>query len=184
MSIPIIPEPARVIMSVLTAERHVLDMIKQSLAQELGPIEEEIGPLVFNFTSYYDTEMGPGIQRWVLVFSDLVDRGELARIKCLTNRIEQAYTVEGKRKFNLDPGLLTLGNFVLATGKNNAHRIYLGQGIFADLALIFRSGTYNPLQWTYPDYADPELIGILNQIRERYKCRLSEESRPTAPSEV
>jgi len=61
---------------------------------------------------------------------------------------------------------------VLATGKDNAHRIYLGEGIFADLTLIFRAGTYRSLEWTYPDYADPVLIGILNSIRENYKCGL------------
>ncbi len=103
-----------------------------------------------------------------------MDRSALADIKCLTNRIEQTYTVEGKRRFNLDPALLTLGNFVLATGKNNAHRIYLKQGIFGDLTLIYRSGTYRPLEWTYPDYAEDELIAILNGLRERYKCILAQ----------
>jgi hypothetical protein len=67
---------------------------------------------------------------------------------------------------------MSLGNFVLATGKNNAHRIYLSQGIFADLTLIFRRSSYQPLEWTYPDYSDSELIGILNQVRETYKQKL------------
>ena len=114
------------------------------------PVEEELGPLDFGFTTYYDDEMGPGIRRWLWAFADLVDRSELARIKCLTNRVEQTYSVEGRRRFNLDPGLMTLGNFVLATGKDNAHRIYLSDGIFGDLTLIFRGGSYRPLEWTYP----------------------------------
>jgi hypothetical protein len=138
----------------------------------MGDIEELIGPLAFNFTRYYDAEMGAGIRRWLWVFSNLVDRAELARIKCLTNEIEQSYTMGTKRRVNLDPGLMTLGNFVLATGKNNAHRIYLRDGIFADLTLIFRSGSYRPLEWTYPDYAAAELIGILNRLRKNYKCTL------------
>jgi hypothetical protein len=78
--------------------------------------------------------------------------------------------------------LLTLGNFVLATGKNNAHRIYLQDGIFADLTLIYRSGTYHPLEWTYPDYADNGLISILNRLREHYKWRLTEPACTHAPS--
>ncbi len=156
--------------SILASDESVLDLAKSPLVKQLGPIETEVGPISFNFTSYYDSEMGPGIRRWLWSFQDLVDRSVLADIKCLTNRIEQTYTVEGKRRFNLDPGLLTLGNFVLATGKDNAHRIYLKEGIFADLTLIYRSGTYRPLEWTYPDYADGELIGILNRFRERYKC--------------
>lgn len=174
MSIPRIPEPARVVVSVLSPDERVLDLAKSPLMAQLGPLEEEVGPISFNFTSYYDAELGPGIRRWLWSFRDLVDRSALADIKRLTNRIEQTYTVEGKRRFNLDPGLLTLGNFVLATGKNNAHRIYLKEGIFADLTLIYRSGTYRPLEWTYPDYAEDELIAILNSLRERYKCMLAQ----------
>jgi hypothetical protein len=107
----------------------------------------------------------------------MVDGAEIVRVKRLTNEIELDYAAEGKRRFNLDPGIMTLGNFVLATGKNNAHRIYLGQGIFADLTLIYRSKTYCPLEWTYPDYADPALIRILNELRESYKCKLTAMSK-------
>ncbi len=174
MSIPKTPEPARVVVSVLASDDRALDSAKSPLMGQLGPIDEEVGPISFNFTSYYDAELGPGIRRWLWSFRDLADRSALADIKCLTNGIEQTYTVEGKRRFNLDPGLLTLGNFVLATGKNNAHRIYLKDGIFADLTLIYRSGTYRPLEWTYPDYAEEELIAILNSLRERYKCMLAQ----------
>ena len=180
MSIPHIPESARLIVSVLTPCQDLLDKVAQPLIRELGPIEEVLGPIAFDYTSYYDAEMGSGIQRWLWSFTDLVDRSELARIKLLTNRVEQSYTDYGKRRVNLDPGLMTLGNFVLATGKNNAHRIYLSGGIFADLTLIFRSGSYQPLEWTYPDYSDPLLIGILNRLRETYKCVLQLGSRPTA----
>jgi hypothetical protein len=168
-----------VIVSVLTSDSEMLDVAKPLLVRELGPVDEEIGPLEFNYTSYYDSEMGPGILRWLWSFAELVDREALVGIKCLTNMVEQAYTVEGRRKFNLDPGLMTLGNFVLATGKNNAHRIYMGKGIFADLTLIFRAGTYHPLEWTYPDYAARELIEILNRLRESYKCRLTEQAPQT-----
>ncbi len=180
MSLPSIPEPARVVVSALTPDRQVLDAAKSLLVQELGPVDAEIGPLAFNYTSYYDHEMGSGILRWLWSFLYLVERDELVKIKCLTNSIEKAYTVEGKRRFNLDPGLLTLGNFVLATGKNNAHRIYLGKGIFADLTLVFKAGSYRPLEWTYPDYSDSELVAILNGLRESYKCKLAEQASQTA----
>ncbi len=172
MSTPQVPERAKLIISVLTPQKDAADSAATSLISRLGPIESEIGPLKFVFTSYYDREMGSGIRRWLWVFSDLVDREELAGIKCLTNEVESAYSERGKRKFNLDPGLLTLENFVLATGKNRAHRIYLRQGIFGDLTLFFEKGSYRTLPWTYPDYADPEMIAILNRIRESFKCVL------------
>jgi len=151
-----------------------LGFARQQLIERLGPLEEEIGPLPFEFTSYYDKELGKGVKRRLWVFSDLVDGSCLLRIKLLVNELEQAHSEAGCRTVNLDPGLMTLGNFILATGKNNAHRIYLGEGIFADLTLIYRSGTYRPLEWTYPDYADSQLIDILNTLREKYKCRLTQ----------
>jgi hypothetical protein len=174
VSVPKIPEPAKLILSILAPDKGIVELAAPMIVQALGTVEEEIGPINFEFTSYYDGEMGPGIRRWIWVFANLVDRGDLAGIKCLTNKIEQTYTVEGKRKFNLDPGLMTLGNFVLATGKDNAHRIYLREGIFADLTLIFQGGTYHPMAWTYPDYTDNGLIGILNRLRQDYKCKLTQ----------
>jgi hypothetical protein len=172
MSVPKIPEPARLVVSALTPHEDILQQISIQLAGELGPIREQIGPIQFNYTDYYDREMGPGISRWLWSFAQLVDKSSLASIKLLTNRVEQSYTERGKRRINLDPALLSLGNFVLATGKDNAHRIYLGEGIFADLTLVYRGGTYRPLEWTYPDYADAVLIDILNRIREDYKSLL------------
>lgn len=174
VSIPKFPEPARLILSILTPDKGIVDQAAPAIVESLGAVEEEIGPISFEFTSYYDKEMGSGICRWIWVFTDLVDRADLAEIKCLTNKIEQTYTIEGNRRFNLDPGLITLGNFVLATGKDNAHRVYLREGIFADLTLIFEGGTYRPLAWTYPDYSDTQLIGILNRLRQDYKCKLTQ----------
>lgn len=179
MSTPRNPDPARLVVSVLVPDKAAVAAAVGDIEAELGPLEEEIGPLAFDFTDYYRREMGLGIRRWLWVFANLVDRSELARIKLLTNRIETSYSIDGKRRFNLDPGLLTLENFILATGKNRAERVYLGQGIFADLTLVFRQGTYHPLPWTYPDYADARLVEILNRIRETYKCTLR---RPTETS--
>ncbi len=172
MSIPHVPEPCRLIVSVLTAQKEVADSALPGLTRELGPLENEIGPLAFDFTTYYDEELGTGVRRWLWVFSDLRDRGELARIKCLTNEVEQSYTVGGKRRFNLDPGAMSLENFILATGKNRAHRIYLQDGIFAELTLIFQGISYRPVESTFPDYRDPEMIDTLNKLREIYKCKL------------
>lgn len=173
MSLPRIPGPAALVISVLCAPPNHPAEIKFSVITEFGSIAHELGPFAFDFTTYYNKEFGSGIQRWLWAFGGLVDRSKLVLIKSLTNRIEQAYTEGGKRRYNLDPGLLTLANFVLATGKDNAHRIYLDAGIFADLTLVYSGGTYRPLAWTYPDYASPELIDTLNHLRESYKCRLA-----------
>jgi len=61
---------------------------------------------------------------------------------------------------------------VLATTKDNAHRIYLGQGIYAEVTLIYRGRRFCPLPWTYPDYASGDYDPILRVIRERYMDQL------------
>ncbi|MGC8660220.1 MAG: DUF4416 family protein [Desulfomonilaceae bacterium] len=172
MSVPRNPEPAQLVISVLSAQLDPVETLTPDLEAVFGPIEKVYGPLKFDFTTYYDIELGVGIRRWVVTHERLFDPARLADLKISTNRIEQIRSVQGRRQFNLDPGSMTLGNFVLATGKNNAHRIYLRDGIFADLTLIFRRSSYRPMEWTYPDYADPVLIEILNQIREFYKRKL------------
>jgi hypothetical protein len=53
----------------------------------------------------------------------------------------------------------------------------LTKGIYADLTLIFKRGSFRPLEWTYRDYADPEMIGYLNELREAYMEKLREIKR-------
>lgn len=176
MSVPQDPGPAQLVVSVLSAQENPLDTLSRDLEALFGPIEDVFGSLQFDFTTYYDIELGTGIKRWIVPLRKLVDPARLADIKLSTNGIERKFASEqGRRRFNLDPGLMTLGNFVLATGKNNAHRIYLKDGIFADLTLIFRRSSYRPLEWTYPDYSDSVLIDILNRIRETYKQKLEKQ---------
>jgi len=57
----------------------------------------------------------------------------------------------------------------LATTKNRDHRIYIGQGIFAEVTLHFRGKSFRAWEWTYPDYATPEYIAIFNEIRALYR---------------
>jgi hypothetical protein len=89
----------------------------------------------------------------------------LAAVKLATNAVENEYAENGRRRFNLDPGYLTRERLVLATGKNFVHRIYLGQGIFADLTLIYRKGRFEALPWTFPDYRTEAIQTILTRIR-------------------
>lgn len=172
MSIPSIPDPALIVMSVLAQDPSIPTEIVTTLEERLGPSEQIIGPIPFNYTSYYDKEMGHGIMRWIWSFTEPVDRATLPNIKLYTNDVESANCIGANRTINLDPGLLSLENFVLATGKNRSHRIYLRDGIFADLTLTYEKGSYRPTPWTYPDYRDPAMINILNDIRNSYYNRM------------
>jgi hypothetical protein len=97
----------------------------------------------------------------------------LVAIKTATNQIEQHYSQTGKRRINIDPGYMLAERFVLASGKNFNHRIYIGDGIYADLTLIYQKGGFQQLPWTYPDYADKPMISFLKRVRSKYLLDLN-----------
>ncbi len=147
--------------------------IKEDLQDVLGEIDYISPKILFEETSYYDRELGTPIYRRILSFKDLVAPDRLADIKLSTNKIEIKYARDnGSRIFNLDPGILTFERFVLATGKEYTHRIYLKHGIWADLTLIFQKGGWQKLPWTYPDYVREDIQDILLFLRENYKKKV------------
>ena len=62
---------------------------------------------------------------------------------------------------------------VLASFKGRENKIYVGEGVWADLTLYYQGGRYHPLPWTFPDFRTEAYHGILRQIRERYKQDLA-----------
>jgi len=123
----------------------------------------------FHFTDYYTAEMGPHLFRHFITFECLISIPNLPDIKKETNRLEEKYaTPVGNRRINIDPGYICLEHVILSTTKGYTHRPYLRDGIYADLTLIYRNKSFKPLEWTYPDYRQEEIIGLFNQFRKNY----------------
>jgi hypothetical protein len=167
------PLPVKLIASMFTTDTGLLEEAKVRLSQEFGPVDYESELLPFDHTDYYTPEFGEDLKRKFVAFEELIHPGRLAEIKLRTNALEIEWAAEGKRRINIDPGYVSHSKLVLATTKDYAHRIYLGQGIYAEVTLHFRGGTFQPWPWTYPDYASSALIAIFNQIRGLYvkQCR-------------
>jgi hypothetical protein len=145
---------------------------KQLLEKRFGHSDLESQTLPFNHTQYYQKEFGTNLKRKFLSFKQLVEAEELSRIKLITNRIEAGLSWQGRRRINIDPGILTLAKVVLATTKDHKHRIYLAGGIYAEVTLYYQNKSFQPWEWTYPDYKTPEYIRIFNQIRDIYSNQL------------
>ncbi len=72
-----------------------------------------------------------------------------------------------RRRVNLDPGYLIASKLVLATTKDFAHRIYLGQGIYGEVTLNYRRGQgWQPHPWTYADYRSPLALEFFALVRK------------------
>ena len=124
----------------------------------------------FTETNYYAAEMGVGLKKQFWAFAGAIDPGRLAAIKLATNQWEAEYAARSlhpePRPLNLDPGYLTLAKLVLASTKDHAHRIYLADGIYAEVTLSFRGGAWQPFDWTYPDYRRGDYHEFFTQCRE------------------
>lgn len=168
MSQPQDPKPVKLIIGIFTNAADIITHAAALLINEFGPIDMISPWFSFEDTNYYQREMGGGLSRRMIAFRKLVDPGTLADVKHTTNRIEKFFTDQGKRKINIDPGYLAHERFVLATGKNYTHRIYIGAGIYADLTLVFQKGKFLTLPWTYPDYAKENIRSFLTRARQKY----------------
>jgi len=173
VSAPRQPQPVKLIASIITGEPELTEEICNRLTAQYGPIDYTSQRLAFAYTDYYAEEIGPELFRHFITLRDLIAPERLPDIKLYTNGLEAVFSRPGgSRRVNIDPGYLTLHHLILATCKNFAHRPYLRDGVFADLTLLYKGGTFTALAWTFPDYRTPELIGLLNSLRDAYYHQL------------
>lgn len=172
MSRPGAPVPCVLVLGLLRSPTARREAVLAAVAQRFGPVGAATGEEPFVQSRYYHAEMGDGLLRSYVALEGLRDPRELAGLKVAANALEAAWAGPGGRVVNADPGLLNLTQVVLASGKPAAHRVYLGQGIYAEVELIFERGSFRPLPWTYPDYRDPRVIAFFDQVRESHKRRL------------
>jgi hypothetical protein len=174
MSRPQTPKPAKLVIGLFLKEKNLAVSVVKALIKKFGPVDIVSSWLPFNFTTYYETEMGQPLFRRMLAFETLIKQSALSEIKRITNDLELEYSKHSKRMVNLDPGYLLRERFVLATGKNYSHRIYIGQRIYADLTLIYTKGRFIKLPWTYPDYAQQNMLNYLERVRNKYVIDLKQ----------
>jgi hypothetical protein len=167
---------ALLIVAAFSRHAEALGWGREQLERVYGLVELVSSPYLFNQTSYYEVTMGRDLHKQFFVFRDLVALDCLADVKRHTNDLEQQLAGASKypevRPLNLDPGLLTLGKFMLATTKDQAHRLYLHDGIFAEVTLRFQDHHFEPWPWTYADYRQECVRDFLRQARDYYRQRL------------
>jgi len=177
------PSPVKYFCGVLHSPALSVTRIRTGLQELLGAIDDEFGPLEFHYTRYYQPVMGENLVRRIYSFAELKPPAELARIKCATNELERKLASDAmvSRPLNLDPGYLELAKLILASTKNFYHRIYLGQGIYAELTLIWQQRRWKTLPWTFPDYAGGEYWPFFTRVRRTLQRELQASAERTIP---
>lgn len=176
MSDPRPPEVVKLVASLFSGDDHLLNDTIRILTEQYGKADFISASVTFSYTDYYEKEFGTSLVRRFVSFERLIRPEALPDIKVCTNALEKRLATEGRRTVNIDPGYLSKAHLILATGKGYSHRPYLGEGIYADLTLMYRDKSFHPLPWTYPDYAGEEMIGMLARIRNKYVLQLKREA--------
>jgi len=172
MSKPTETLPVKLVFSVFAQAGGMLNETIGRLSALYGQPDYVSEQIPFDYTDYYNPEMGEKLVRRFLSMEKLIRPETLPDIKLATNEIENDSAIDRHRLVNIDPGYLSQAHLILATGKGYTHRPYLRDGIYADLTLIYQGKKFCALPWTYPDYADEKQLVMLNAIRSRYLLQL------------
>jgi len=161
------PHPVKLIVGVLMASDSWSHTVQDALESNLGAIDLASRIMPFNKTDYYAEELGttPFRQFFSLKKRHMPD--ELAAIKLKTNQLEKDLAAKSElpRPVNLDPAYVDFSKLVLASTKDFSHRIYLANGIYAEITLQYRKGKWYALPWTFPDFAEERYHSFFTQVR-------------------
>ncbi|RKZ34751.1 hypothetical protein DRQ33_01445 [bacterium] len=173
MAQPIIHNPVQFFVGVIISEMELWDNISRAISSNWGEIEFSSEKVDFDqFTQYYQSEMGTGLTRFWFALEGIRFPDDLIRIKWSCTAIENSLTQDKNRRVNLDPGYITEAKVILASFKDFAHRIYLTEGVYADMQLIWRDGKFIPREWTFADYRSDIAQKFFTRLRETYRRKL------------
>ncbi len=171
------PKPVKLICGFIYPEENWYQQVKRIMERKFGQVDFESCQIPFNYTDYYQKEMGSGLSRRFISFQRLRLPQELVSFKLFCLKLEKKFAPGNKRKVNIDPGYLNESKLVLATTKDFSHRLYLNKGVYAEVTLQFKDGSFSNLPTTFPDYRTKEYKDIFMSIRSIYRQDLKNAPR-------
>lgn len=163
------PPFVKFFVTILFSDQERLQIAVKELEELFGEIDFQSEYFLFDSSDYYQQEMGGEIKRVFLSFLKLRPPDFLIEAKKRSIDIERKLAVEGKRKVNIDPGYIDYSKLVLSTHKGGGCKIYLKDGVWADLILRYEKGKFIPFPWTFPDFESSKYYEVLLHIRSIYK---------------
>jgi len=168
------PVPVKYFIAILYHEENAFLSAIQMIKSVFGEIDFEGEDHLFDVTDYYEPEMGKPLYRRIVSLEDLNSPQEIVSIKLKCNEIENVSTVNSKRIINCDAGYLDHNKILLASAKDAGQKVYLDKGIYADLAARYKSGSYQPFEWSFPDFKDGRYDKEFLHIRRMYMLQIKE----------
>lgn len=162
-------EREKLFCGILYNDTAMLDEAVAHLTARYGKIDYVSPDFLFSeLSQYYADELPGEVYRRFVSFEKLILPDTISKVKQETNEIERLLSVDGKRRVNIDPGLIGRGNLILPTTKYAPHRIAVHDGIYVELTLFYSGGGYVDFPWTYRDYKSDDVKAVMKSIRNIY----------------
>ncbi|MCR5346801.1 MAG: DUF4416 family protein [Fretibacterium sp.] len=152
------------------SSEELFDWTLRELTRLWGEPDLVSGPVPFDKTDYY-RDIAPCLLRRFVCFPFLVDAGGLADWKHQSHELEEASArLVGRplRGVNIDPGYIDGARLILASTKDHAHRIWLRDGIYAEVTLRWRFGKWVSFDYTFPDFKSGVYDDFLSAVRRMW----------------
>jgi hypothetical protein len=184
-----VPRRVTPLLAMLAPDPAYLQLARAPLEAIFGPLELQSPLYPFEGTNYYASTMGQHLKRQFFTFKPLSDPAALPDWKLATNRLEVEITStlaqngqpdHPKRPINLDAGYITGAKLVLASTKDFAHRIYLRDGIFAEITMGFRRDSWVSHYFTFPDYKSGMYDEFFKKARDWHLRKVKRDARARA----
>jgi hypothetical protein len=166
------PPRGRLIVSIIYNSMDALADGLKLLERQFGRVQYETLDITHGGDRYAE-EMGQALQRRFYSFDRLVERDSLPGIKNACFKLEKQFSDVvhdyAFRTVNLDPGILTPDSLVMASHREYNHRVYLTDGVFAELALVHSKGRFVKLPWTNMDFCQGDAIEFFLRVRDSFE---------------
>lgn len=163
------PAPGKFLISVIYSSLDALSDCLDVMEKKFGRVKCETLEIPCSNTEVYREEMGDDLIRRFFSFEKDVDRSTLPELKAFCSKTEYQFSdiVDDFhfRCVNIDPIIQTPDNIVVASHHETNYNIYVKDGVYAEIALIYGRGQYLRLPWTNADYYHDEAIDFFNRVR-------------------
>ena len=163
----------KLLAGILFSSKPLFENALRQFAEKTGGVQRRSQCYLFEETNYYAVEMSATLYRQYVSFSGVISLDDSIHWKRWACLVEDSLRVNGKRQVNLDPGYLDLHKIVLLSSKAAGHKIYLGDRVWADLALFKEKGGYRHFAWTFPDLRSHKYDSWFLQARVDFKNDLN-----------
>jgi len=142
-----------------------INFIKEIIECHAGHIHELLPPQKnWHGPKSYINEMRSDLSNIIFVTSNNIDFKQLSLIKNKLVEIEDYYSLDGRRTFNLNPGMLSINGLSLASHKPSNIRNAISKDVWIERQLVSENEQLKPMSNTFSEFLYSNRIHLLNQI--------------------